>query len=56
MNMLTPRMVSVDYLRGFRQSAIAKTGDSEKRQMLCEYTLRVHNEAAHGIVADLTVA
>ena len=52
---LTPRMASVDYLRGFRQSKIAKTGDSEKRQMLCEYTLRVHNEAAHGIVADLTV-
>lgn len=53
---ITPRMASVDYLRGFRQSAIAKTGDSEKRQLLVEYTLRVSNEAAHGVVADLTTS
>jgi hypothetical protein len=33
---------------------LAKTGDSLKRQILQEYTLEVSNEAAHGIVADLT--
>jgi len=32
---------------------LAKTGDSEKTQLLAEFTLEVKNEAAHGIVADL---
>ena len=52
---ITPRMYSVDYLRGFRQSALAKTGDAEKRMLLAEYTLRVSNPHASGMVADLTV-
>lgn len=52
---ITPRMWSVDYLRGFRQFALAKTGDAEKRALLAEYTLRASNPHASGIVADLTV-
>jgi len=35
---------------------LAKTGDAEKRLMLVEYGLKVSNEAAHGIAADLTTA
>lgn len=48
-----PSKVSVDYLRGTRQTQLAKTGDSEKREILCEYTLKVHNEKAHGLIADI---
>jgi hypothetical protein len=51
---ITPRMWSVDYLRGFRQFALAKTGDAEKRELLAEYTLRCGNPRASGVVADLT--
>jgi hypothetical protein len=32
----------------------AKTGDAEKRMLVVEYTLRVNNEAAHAVIADLT--
>lgn len=46
--------VAVDYLRPFQTEEMAKTGDAEKRMMLCEYGLRVKNEAALGIIADLT--
>ncbi|ODT71605.1 MAG: head protein [Pelagibacterium sp. SCN 63-23] len=34
---------------------VAKTGDAKKFVMLGEGTLKVKNEAAHGVVADLTV-
>jgi hypothetical protein len=53
---ITPRMWSVDYLRGFRQFALAKTGDAEKRELLAEYTLRSSNPHASGVVADLTTS
>jgi hypothetical protein len=53
---LTPRMWSVDYLRGFRQFPLAKTGDAEKRELLAEYTLRASNPHASGVVADLTTS
>jgi hypothetical protein len=46
--------VSVDYLRKFRTVKLAKTGDAEKRMLLAEYTLRVNNEAALGLAADLS--
>jgi hypothetical protein len=47
--------VSVSYLRPFRTEKLAKTGDAEKEQMLVEYGLRVNQEAALGLIADLTV-
>ena len=34
----------------------AKTGDSEKRQLLLEATLESRNEAASGCVADITTS
>lgn len=46
----------VAYLRPFQQFQLAKTGDNEKRQMLAEYTLASLNEAASGVVADLTTS
>jgi hypothetical protein len=48
--------VSVDYLRPFQTKELAKTGDAEKRLMIVEYGLRVKNEKALGLVADLTTA
>lgn len=35
---------------------IAKTGDSDARQILAEYTLEARQEKANGIVADLTTS
>jgi hypothetical protein len=46
--------ISVDYLRPFNDSPLAKTGDAEKRMLLAEYMLRVKNEAALGLAADLS--
>lgn len=51
---VNPDMVSFDLLRDFHSVDIAKNGDSTRRQVLVEYTLKVSNEAAHGIAADLT--
>lgn len=56
LHVLTPSLWSVDYLRSFRQHALAKSGDSERRQILAEYTLRASNEAGSGVVADLTTS
>ena len=47
---------AVDYLRNMTSIELAKTGDSERRQILCEYYLVARNEKASGIVADLTAA
>ena len=49
-------MWAVAYLRRPRQSPLAKTGDSERRQLLAEYTLVSRNEAASGVIADLTTS
>jgi len=49
-----PDMASVAYLRPFQTNELAKTGDAEVTQLLVEYTLQVSNEAAHGIIADIT--
>ena len=49
-----PDMAAVAYLRPFQTIELAKTGDSEKTQLLAELTLEVKNQAAHGIIADLT--
>lgn len=50
---LDPEYAALAYLRPFTTNELAKTGDSEKTQLLAEFTLEVKNEAAHGIVADL---
>lgn len=46
----------IDYLRTFNQYAIAKTGDSDRKQLLCEYTLVSKNQAASGKIADCTTS
>ena len=52
--LVDPDMAAVAYLRPFQTIELAKTGDSEKTQLLAELTLEVKNEAAHGIVADIS--
>ena len=47
-------MWSVDMYRDFQTHDLAKTGDSERKQMLVEYTLTSKQEAASGIIADLS--
>jgi hypothetical protein len=51
---LDPEYAAIAYLRPFQTNELAKTGDSEKTQLLVEYTLEVKNEAAHGLIGDLT--
>jgi len=51
---LDPDMAAIAYLRPFQTNELAVTGDNESTQLLAEYTLEVRNEAAHGILADLT--
>ena len=46
----------VAFLRDFSMHELAKTGDSEKRQLLVEATLESRNEGASGLVADLTTS
>ena len=45
-------MWSIGVLRPTKNVALAKTGDSEKRQITTELTLVCKNEKANGIVAD----
>ena len=43
-------------LANFQETPLAKTGDSDRIQLLSEYTLEARNEASSGIVADNTTA
>lgn len=47
---------SVNYLRKFQQYEIAKTGDSEKRQIVTEYTLVCRNPKASGKIVGASSA
>jgi hypothetical protein len=51
---LDPEYAAVAYLRPFQTIELAKNGDSDRTQLLVEYTLEIRNEAAHGIIADLS--
>lgn len=46
----------IAFLRDFTMHELAKTGDTEKRQLLVEATLESRNEGASGLVADLTTS
>jgi hypothetical protein len=53
---LDPEYASVCYLRPIQQVELSKTGDAEKRMVLCEMGLKVLNEGAHAGVFDLTTS
>lgn len=46
--------ISIAWLQPWMEEELAKTGDAHKRHILGEMTLRVEQEAALGLVADLT--
>ena len=54
MLLVDPEYAKVAYLRNFQTMDIAKIGDADTKMILAEYGLEMSNEAAHGIVADLT--
>lgn len=55
-SLLQSDMVSVDYLRPIKVEPLAKIADSEDFEYVAELTLKVHNQAAHAVVADLLTA
>lgn len=46
--------IEIDYLRPFFVKELATTGDATNKLLIAEYGLKVKNEAALGLVADLT--
>jgi hypothetical protein len=52
--LLDPEYAELAYLRPFQTVELAKTGDSDKKMIVVEWGVKVVNEAAHGVVADLT--
>lgn len=53
---LDPEFYSIQHLRPFRVVKLAKTGDAEKRMLLQEWGLKVNQEAALGLAADLNTS
>jgi len=53
---LDPELCSVATLRPMKQVKLAKTGDAEKRMILCEVGLKVDQEAGLGLIADLSTS
>ena len=51
---INPNYLRVAYLRPFQTVPLAKTGDSDKKMLLVDYTLEVSNEHAHGLLTDTT--
>ena len=52
---IDPSMMTFCWLRKIkRDSKVAKTGDAMKFAIVGEGTLKVHNEAAHGAIFDMT--
>lgn len=54
--LVDPEFAKVSYLRNFETIDIATIGDAQTKMIVAEYGLEVSNEAAHGIVADLTTS
>lgn len=48
-----PEYAAVSYLRPVFTTDLAKTGDSQRKDLRVEYTLEMRNEAAFGVIADI---
>lgn len=53
---IDPEHLKFATLRDFKTFDLAKTGDSERKQIIVEYTLEVCNEKAHAGIYDLTTS
>ena len=54
--LVDPDFAKVSFLRSFDTVDIATIGDAQTKMVLAEYGLEMSNEAAHGVVADLTTS
>lgn len=52
--LVRPAYAKLAILRPIQELRPAVTGDAEKRVLITELTLQVDNEAAHGVIADLS--
>jgi hypothetical protein len=50
---IDPSYLSIGFLHGYRTEPLAKTGLADNRQMAVDWTLIVHTEKAHGVIADI---
>jgi hypothetical protein len=53
---LDPEYAKMVVLRPYQQIELAKTGDADKRMLLCEWGLKILAENAHGLAADLVTS
>ncbi len=53
---ITPSMLSLGLLMGYRTEPLGKTGLYDKRQVAVDWTLIVKTEKAHGVIADIDPA
>lgn len=53
---LDPDYMSLKFLQTPKNEPLAKSGHADRRMLSAEYTLKVHNEAAHGAVHATTGA
>jgi hypothetical protein len=53
MFVIDPAYASMVFLRPYKTVKLAKTGDAEKKMLIVEWLLKVHNEKAHAAVYDL---
>jgi hypothetical protein len=51
---LDPEYCAMAWLRRPKRDDLAKTGDAIKKYVIAEYALEIRNEAALGVIADLT--
>jgi hypothetical protein len=51
--LIDPMYLRKGKLHGLRVEPLAKTGLADKRQIAVDYTLKVLNEEAHGVIADV---
>ncbi len=49
---IDPDYVRHGFLQGFQVQPLAKTGTAENRQMTVDWTVKMLNEEAHGVIAD----
>ncbi len=53
---LQSNMYGVASLRSFETEDVAKIADADRKSIISEYTLMIDNQAAHGVIADLTTS
>lgn len=54
--LLDPNYAAIAYYRPFQRKPIAAIGDAETEMIVAEFGLEMRNEAAHGVIADLTTS